>query len=122
MSRVLITGMGAITAAGASTNALVEAMRSGNTCIDTVRLFPTSDLDVRIAGEVTDLPPMKLVARNHAKRTSRSDHLAVVAATEALQNAGLATDTIDPDRFGVAIGTAAHAREAPGLRKGARAR
>ncbi|MEO2168100.1 MAG: beta-ketoacyl-[acyl-carrier-protein] synthase family protein [bacterium] len=104
MSRVFITGMGAVTAAGPDTAALGAALRAGRSCIEPIRLFPVGDLETRIAGEVRELPAPRL--RPHGiQRASRSDLLALAATAEAWEDAGLAPGQIVPRRFGLALGS-----------------
>lgn len=105
--RVVVTGMGAITAAGAGVATLERALHGAASCIRPVRLFDTSDLKVHVAGEV-DMPLGELALPRGARvRASRSDRLAIVALDEALASAGLARGLagVDPIRAGVAIGS-----------------
>ena len=56
MKRVVITGMGAITAAGPTVGSLMDALRENRTCIGPLDLFPTGDTPVQIAGQVREIP------------------------------------------------------------------
>ena len=105
--RVVVTGMGAITAAGRGVAALDARLRGSATCIREIGLFDTSGLRVHVAGEVdlpADVPGLPRAAR---VRASRSDRLALIALAAALERAGLSRDLagLDRERVGVAIGT-----------------
>src|SRR5262245_27037725 len=87
--RVVVTGMGAITAAGTGVDALDARLRGNATCIREVRLLDTSALKVHVAGEAdlpAEIPRLPAAAR---VRASRSDRLALVALDEALRAPGL---------------------------------
>src|SRR6185369_15953377 len=105
--RVVVTGIGAISAAGIGVGALDERLRGASTCIREIRSFDTSELRVHVAGEAdlpADIPALPRAAR---VRASRSDRLALVALAEALDSAGLGARLagLDPTRVGVAIGS-----------------
>ncbi|MBY0275268.1 beta-ketoacyl-[acyl-carrier-protein] synthase family protein [Candidatus Binatia bacterium] len=104
-TRVVVTGVGAITAAGGDAAALRAALHGERTCIRDVTLFDTDGLRVHIAGEVSDVPEPRLLPRAARVRASRSDRFALLAAEEALAHAGLSVPFADPRRLGVAIGS-----------------
>jgi 3-oxoacyl-[acyl-carrier-protein] synthase II len=105
MKRVVITGMGAITAAGPTVDSLMNALRENRTCIGPLDLFPTGDTPVQIAGQVREIPAPDSLGPKDLRRASRSDLLAAVAAAEAMREADLGQNPPDPSRFGVAIGS-----------------
>src|SRR6188768_3200070 len=87
--RVVVTGMGLVTALGndvASTWAGLVAGRSG---IRTIESFDPARLMSRIAGEVRDFDPSGVVDRKDARRLDRYILLGLVAAREAMDQAGL---------------------------------
>lgn len=104
-TRVVVTGIGAITAAGPEVGALRAALHGEQTCIGDVTLFDTDGLRVHIAGEVREIPEPRLLPRAARVRASRSDRFAVLAAEEALAHAGIALPLADSGRVGVAIGS-----------------
>lgn len=116
MSDVVISGMGAVTPVGRSAPETWRALLAGESGIDTVRSFDASDLPVRIAGEVRDFDPTSVMPRKAARRSARFAQLAVAAAREAVDDAGLSTGedaeggpggtAVDPARFGAVINTA----------------
>lgn len=87
--RVVVTGMGAVSALGndvASTWAGLVAGRSG---IRTIEAFDPSRLTSRIAGEVRDLDASHVLDRKELRRTDRYIALGLVATREAMDAAGL---------------------------------
>src|SRR5690554_3273901 len=103
--RVVVTGMGAVTAAGTGVPALRAALHGDTTCIGPVTLFDTSGLRVHVAGEVRDLPAPSLLSRAAARRASRSDRFALLALEEALRQSGLELPFARPERVAVAVGS-----------------
>ena len=87
--RVVVTGMGALSALGpdvASTWAGLVAGRSG---IRTTQTFDPSRVDSRIAAEVPDFDPSAVIDRKDARRMDRYIQFGLVVAREALDQAGL---------------------------------
>ena len=105
--RVVITGMGMVTALGndvASTWAGLVAGRSGVTGITS---FDPSRLTVRIAGEVKDFDASHILDRKEVRRTDRYIQFGLVASRQAMDDAGL-PDRLEGDeaeRTGVILGT-----------------
>ena len=104
-TRIVVTGIGAITAAGPNVQALRAALHGDTTCIGPLTLFATDGLKVHIAGEVRALPHAALLPPAARVRASRSDRFALVALEEALRSSGLALPFAEPARVGVAIGS-----------------
>ena len=104
-TRVVVTGMGAITAAGPDVAALRVALHGEHTCIGDVTLFETDGLRTHIAGEVRTMRASRLLPRVARARASRSDRFALLATEEALAHGGLTLPFADPARIGVAIGS-----------------
>jgi len=94
--RVAITGIGLISPFGKGKAAALDALRNAKSGIRPIASIDTSALNCRIAGEVPagDFEPGKF---------DRFTNFALVAAEEAVQQAGLVA--ADPHRFGVIIGT-----------------
>lgn len=104
--RVVITGLGAVSAAGVGAKELWKALLEGRSGIGPITHFDASDLASRIAGEVRGFDPFKLIdARLKPKRLSRQSQFAVVAAAEATRDARLAASPPRRGRVGVVIGS-----------------
>jgi len=103
-TRVVVTGLGVVNAAGLGVDAFWAAVLAGESQLAPVRRFDASGFPVRVAGEVTATAPADLVPRRFRARTDRFTHLALVAADEALRDAGMDLDGVDRDRAGVWFG------------------
>ncbi len=107
LPRVVVTGMGALSALGndvASTWAGLIAGRSG---VRTIERFDPSRLASRMAGEVRDFDPSGVLDRKDIRRTDRYIQFGLVAAREALDQAGLPArmDGSLAERTGVILGS-----------------
>jgi 3-oxoacyl-[acyl-carrier-protein] synthase-1 len=88
-TRVVITGMGAICAAGEHPDAIFDALVDGHSAIASIRQWSTEGLDVPPAGEVPRFEPASLVADRKAhKLLRRADFFGLYAANVALGDAG----------------------------------
>ncbi len=66
--RVVVTGMGAVTPIGNDRRSTWEACREGRSGVAPITRFDTSELPVRIAGEVKDFDPAELLGKKEARR------------------------------------------------------
>jgi 3-oxoacyl-[acyl-carrier-protein] synthase II len=103
--RVVITGLGTINCLSQSLDGYWEGLKNGKSGIKNITGFDASDFPCQIAGEVLDFDPLDYMDRKSARRVPRPVHLAVAAARQALEDAGLPIPVKDPDRTGVLIGT-----------------
>ncbi len=103
--RAVVTGIGAITAAGPGTADLEAALHGSTHCFRDVDLFSTEGLRVRIAGQVERIPTSSLFGSAAARRASRSDRLAMFAVEQALRGSGIDPGELDRRRIGTSIGT-----------------
>lgn len=101
--RVVVTGLGAVTPIGNTVDEMWASVKTGKCGIDNITLFDTSDMKVKIAAEVKNLDVDSRLDKRAAKRMDRFSQFAVIAAREAFENAGVANDEIDAERFGVII-------------------
>jgi 3-oxoacyl-[acyl-carrier-protein] synthase II len=104
MTRVAITGLGAVTPIGNDARATWEAAVAGRSGIDWIRSFDTDGLPVRVAAEVKDFDPSQVASPKEVRKLERNVLLALGAAREAMQDAGL--NGFDPARVGIVFGTA----------------
>jgi 3-oxoacyl-[acyl-carrier-protein] synthase II len=102
--RVAITGIGLVTALGATREESWRRMLAGDCGIRATRVFDTDGYRSRVAAEV-DMPAVDARATPLARRRrSRSDRIGVRAATEALADAGVLDAGVDRSRVGVFLG------------------
>jgi 3-oxoacyl-[acyl-carrier-protein] synthase II len=105
--RVVITGLGAVTPLGNNVPAYWAGLVAGLSGVGPITLYDASDQAVRIAAQVKDFDPVILLGRKHARRTDRFTQLAIVAADEAVADAGLAfAENGNGRSAGVMLGTA----------------
>jgi 3-oxoacyl-[acyl-carrier-protein] synthase II len=104
MGRVAVTGLGAVSPLGNDAPSTWRAAVAGESGIDFIRSFDASDFPVRVAAEVKDYEPDGVVSPKEARRLDRNVLLALGAAKEAIDDAGL--NGFDPARVGVVFGSA----------------
>ncbi|HUW11378.1 MAG TPA: beta-ketoacyl synthase N-terminal-like domain-containing protein, partial [Anaerolineae bacterium] len=103
--RVVVTGLGAITAVGLSAPESWRSFVAGRSGIGPVTQFDASSYTSQIAGEVKGFDPHTHLDRKESRYMARCSQLAVVAGQEALEDAGLRWPLEDGDRAGVVFGT-----------------
>ena len=113
--RIVVTGTGAVCAAGMRPDAILDAVRAGQSAIGPVRQWDTAGWPVRDAGEVADFDARKLVDdRKLHKLIRRTDLFGLYAAGAAIDASGIlphrasqdeAAAAIYSDRTGVYVGS-----------------
>jgi 3-oxoacyl-[acyl-carrier-protein] synthase II len=102
--RVVVTGLGAVTAAGWGVPPLREAVRSGRTAIRQFDSFDHRGQRTHVAGQVPPGPPTRPGRRVPWSRLSNSDRFALFAAFEAAEQGGLPVP-LDAHTTGVFFGS-----------------
>ena len=105
--RVVVTGTGMLTALGPDVATTWAGLVAGRSGIATITAFDPARVASRIAGEVPDFDPSGVLDRKEQRHTDRFTQLALVAAREALDEAGLPgrLDGELAERTGILIGT-----------------
>jgi len=106
MRRVAVTGVGVVTCTGVGAGAMWDSLANGRSGITPITHFDASEYPTRFAGYVHDFDPSSVLDSKEARRMSRFQQFAMVAADEALRDAGL--ENIDDDlapRAGCIIGS-----------------
>lgn len=106
MRRVVITGAGTVNALARDLPGTLAAMAEGRTGIGPLDLPDVERLSVRIGAQVTGWEPEALFDRTKLSLYDRFTQFALVAAVEAMAQAGLAAVPGDPVRWGCVMGTA----------------
>ena len=106
VSRVVVTGMSAITPVGHTVQETWDALKAGRSGVAPITLLDPARYPCKIAGEVKDFHPEDFIPRKKLRHMAYSSKMAVVAAGQALEDSGLDLEKIDLDRVGVVIGTA----------------
>ena len=104
-TRVVVTGMGAVTPLGVGVAAYWEGLINGRNGVGPITVFDPHRMGVRFAAQVPDFNAHDYIGRKEARRMDRYSHFAVVAALEAAQQAGLELDGPAGERAGVMMGT-----------------
>jgi 3-oxoacyl-[acyl-carrier-protein] synthase II len=107
MRRVVITGIGVVSPNGVGRKAFAEAIVEGRSGVGRIECFDTTGQKVKIAGEVKNFDPTPYLGghKKHAKAMSRAVGFAVGAAAMAVEDSGVDPGRLDPERFGVTMGT-----------------
>lgn len=105
---MVITGLGAITPVGHTAAETWDNLVKGQSGLATITLFNPSRLPTRFAGEVKNFQPQAHIPAKEAKRMARCSHFALVAAVQAVEDAGLSYPFNDDlaERSGALVGTA----------------
>lgn len=101
--RVVVTGMGAITPIGNSTEAFWKSVTEGTIGIGGITHFDATEYKCRIAAEVKDFVAKEYMDFKAAKRMELFSQYAVAAAKEALEDSGLEIEKEDPYMVGTSI-------------------
>ena len=102
--RAVITGIGAITPLGLSSEAFWQGLVAGKSGVGPMTLCDPTDYPCQIAGEVRDFDPTQYMGSREARRMARFSQLAVAASLTAVKAAGLDMSKEDPYRVGVVLG------------------
>ena len=103
--RVVITGMGCVTALSESVDELFAALCEGKSGVSIVESFDTSLYPVHFGGEIKDFDVSRYIDRRESKRMDRFAQLAVAGAIQAVNDSGIDVAKEDPYRIGVIVGT-----------------
>jgi 3-oxoacyl-[acyl-carrier-protein] synthase II len=103
--RVVITGLGCVTALSESADELFTALCEGRSGVSAIESFDASAFAVRFAGEIKHFDVTQYIDRRDAKRMDRFAQFAVAAAIRAVEDSGLDFSKEDPYRMGVIVGT-----------------
>lgn len=105
--RVVVTGLGLVTAVGNDVDSTWSALREGDSGAGPITQFDASEHDVRFACEVDDFDPSRYLDRKQIKRTDRFVQFAIAAADQAVEAAGGEElfRSLPDHRTGVVVGT-----------------
>ncbi|MBO6102749.1 MAG: beta-ketoacyl-ACP synthase II [Opitutales bacterium] len=104
--RIVVTGIGVISAFGDGVEAFWDSISAGKSSITNVSLFDASELNCRVASECRSFDASKYMDPKQVKRSDRYTHFAIAASKLAMLDAGLETSkNVAPERLGVLIGS-----------------
>ncbi|MEO6845256.1 MAG: beta-ketoacyl-ACP synthase II [Ginsengibacter sp.] len=105
IKRVVVTGLGAITPLGKSVPEYWEGLSNGVSGADYIQQFDCTKFKTRFACEVKDFDPLNYFERKEARKIDRFTQLSLIASDEAVKDAGISKDNVNPDRVGVIFGS-----------------
>ena len=103
--RVVITGLGCVSALAESTDQLFTALCQAKSGISPIEAFDTKGFTVTFGGEIKTFDVKKYVNSREAKRMDRFTQLALASAVQAVDDSGLSFEAENKNRIGVLIGT-----------------
>jgi 3-oxoacyl-[acyl-carrier-protein] synthase II len=103
--RVVVTGLGALTPLGKTVEEYWQGLADGVSGCDFIKQFDCGKFKTRFACEVKDFDPTTYLDRKEARKMDRYCQFALIASDEAVKDAGITKENIDPDRVGVIFGS-----------------
>ncbi|MCG2614627.1 beta-ketoacyl-ACP synthase II [Terrimonas sp. NA20] len=103
--RVVVTGMGALTPLGNSIDEYWNGLVNGVSGADMITLFDASKFRTKFACEVKNFDATQYMDKKEARKIDRFTQFALVASDQAMADAGLNKENINPDRIGVVLGS-----------------
>lgn len=104
MRRVVITGVGTVSPLGCGNEKNWNALISGTSGIGLITRFDTSDMPVKIAGEVPDFNAEEFIDKKEIKKMDLFIQYALAAAHYAMEDSGLVINDENAERVGVLVG------------------
>ncbi len=101
--RVVVTGLGLVTACGNDVPTTWSAMMKGENGADYIKKFDTEKFSVQFACEVKDFDPLSFLDKKEARRMGAFTHFALAASDEAVKDSGLVIDASNADMVGTYI-------------------
>lgn len=103
--RVVVTGLGILSPVGNTVSQAWENILSGKSGITRISRFDSSSFASQVAGEVRDFDVTQFLSAKEARRMDTFIHFGMVAAMEAIKDAGIEVTEQNAERIGVNIGS-----------------
>jgi 3-oxoacyl-[acyl-carrier-protein] synthase II len=101
--RVVVTGLGLVTAVGNDVPTAWNSLMSGANGADYIKKFDTEKFPVKFACEVKDFDPLSFLDKKEARRMGAFTHYAMSASDEAMKHSGLKIDESNAEMVGTYI-------------------
>ena len=101
LKRVVVTGIGALTPIGNNTQDYWKGLLNGVSGAEAITLFDSSKFKTRFACELKGFDPLNFLDKKEARKVDRYTQIAVAASDEAVKDAAIDKETMNPDRIGV---------------------
>ena len=105
LKRVVVTGIGAITPLGNNLTDYWNGLVNGQSGADFITRFDASKFKTRFACEVKNFEPTDFLDKKEARKIDRFTQFALYVSDQAMSDAGLNRENINPDRVGVVFGS-----------------
>lgn len=103
--RVVVTGLGVVSPLGSDVETFWRRLVAGESGIGQVTRFDTTGYATTIAGEVQGFQAEDYLDRKEVRRADLFVQYAIGAAVQAVKQAGVSPETVDPTRYGVIVGS-----------------
>ena len=103
MRRVVVTGIGAVTPIGNNIEEYWNGLINGKLGIDFITKCDTTDLKVKVAGELKGFDPLLYMEKSAVRKTDPYTQYAIAAASQAMEDSGL--KDYNPEEVGVYFGS-----------------
>jgi 3-oxoacyl-[acyl-carrier-protein] synthase II len=103
--RVVVAGMGIISPIGNSVEEFWNNLKEGVSGIDKLTRFDASEFSTKIAAEVKNFDPLKYIDKKESRRLDLTEQYAIATSQQAFDDANLGSDSLDPERAGVVVGS-----------------
>ena len=104
-TRVVVTGLGAVTPVGNSVPDYWRAICEGRSGVGPITRFDPKRLDARIAAEVKGFDPLRVIEKKELKKLDLFIQYALAAGVEAVEDAKIDFTQVDPTRAGALVGS-----------------
>lgn len=101
--RVVVTGVGLVTACGNDVPTTWESLKRGESGAAAISKFDPEKFSVRFACEVKNFDPLSFLDKKEARRMGAFTHFAIAASDEAVKNSGLKIDDSNAEMIGTYI-------------------
>jgi len=101
LKRVVVTGIGALTPVGNNLNDYWQGLLAGVSGAQAITLFDASKFKTRFACELKGFDALQHLDKKEARKLDRYTQIALAASDEAVKDARIDKDTMNPDRIGV---------------------
>jgi 3-oxoacyl-[acyl-carrier-protein] synthase II len=101
--RVVVTGLGVVTAVGNDVPSTWAALMRGDSGAAPIKRFDAENFPVKFACEVKDFDPLSFLDKKEARRMGQFTHFALAASDEAMKHSGLVIDESNADMVGTYI-------------------
>ncbi len=103
--RVVITGLGALTPLGNTVAAYWEGLAQGKSGCNTITKFDTTAYKTKFACELKNFNVENFIDKKEARRLDPFSQYAIIAADQAMADAGFDLEKVNRDKFGVILGS-----------------